>query len=211
MTRHGLIWLIAIIVIFLFAPLLIGQKDYESCVETELSAAAGWYDAEEVQTILGRTNSIYNAAMVSTGIDPLIRKHFVKPMPSKEIAPGVTLPKSISPYAEHMMEYWGNLLLNIWMFCFRIAHSLSWVIYLTPFLIAIVFDGVMTRKAKLASFKYTSPTVYNLSWHIIIAMAAISLVAFAVVTPLSVFFYPSVLTAMGVLVRLVISNIQHSA
>ena len=69
----------------------------------------------------------------------------------------------------------------------------------------------MTRKAKLASFKYTSPTIYNMSWHIIIALAALSMVAFAFVTPLSIFFYPIVITCMGVLLRLLISNIQHSA
>ncbi len=211
MTRHGLLWLFAIIVIFLFAPLLINQADYESCVEKELATAGEWYDGKEVQTILDRTNRLYGAAMVSTGIDPLIRKHFVKPMPSKEVAPGVMLPKAMTPYAEHLMEYWGNFLYNIWMFFFRVAHSWSWINYLTPFLAAIIFDGVMTRKAKLASFKYTSPTVYNVSWHVIIALAAISVVAFAVVTPLSVFFYPVVITFMGVLVRLLISNIQHSA
>ncbi|WP_126448141.1 DUF4400 domain-containing protein [Sulfuricystis multivorans] len=211
MTRHGLLWLFAIIVIFLFAPLLINQADYVSCVEKELATAEEWYDGQEVQTILNRTNRLYDVAMVSTGIDPLIRKHFVKPMPSKEVAPGVMLPNAMTPYAEHLMEYWGNFLYNIWMFFFRIAHSWSWVIYLTPFLAAIIFDGVMTRKAKLASFKYTSPTVYNVSWHLIIALAASSMVAFAVVTPLSVFFYPVVITLMGVFVRLVISNIQHSA
>lgn len=211
MTRHGLLWLIAIILIFLFAPLLILQKDYENCVETELKSASAWYDEDEVQSIINRTNKIYGAAMITTGIDPMIRKHLAKPVTSKEIAPGVDVPKVLVPYADHLMEYWGNLLLNIWMFCFRIAHSLSWMIYLTPFMAAIIFDGVMTRKAKLASFKYTSPTIYNMSWHIIIALAALSMVAFAFVTPLSIFFYPIVITCMGVLLRLLISNIQHSA
>ncbi len=211
MTRHGLLWLFAIIVIFLFAPLVISQADYERCVEKELVSAGQWYGEQEVQEILDRTNQLYGSAMVTTGIDPLIRKHFVKPMPSKEVAPGVMLPQAMSPYADHLMEYWGNFLYNIWMFWFRVAHSWSWIIYLTPFIGAIIFDGVMTRKAKLASFKYTSPTVYNLSWHIIIAMAAVSIVAFAFVTPLSVFFYPVVITGMGLLVRLLITNIQHSA
>ena len=109
------------------------------------------------------------------------------------------------------MEYWANLLTNVWLFCLRLAHSISWIIYLTPFLAAALFDGIMCRKAKLASFKYTSPSVYNLSWHIIIAMIACSVVAFAVSIPLSVFVYPIILTAVGMFVRLVISNIQHSA
>lgn len=211
MTRHGLLWLFAIIVIFLFAPLVVSQEDYQLCVEKELVTAGEWYDVAEVQSILDRANGLYNGAMVKTGVDPLLRKHFVKPIPKKEVAPGVQLPKSLSGYADHLMEYWGNFLYNIWIFCFRVAHSWSWIIYLTPFIVAIIFDGVMTRKAKLASFKYTSPTIYNVSWHMIIALSAIALVAFAIATPLSIFFYPVVITAMGVLLRLLISNIQHSA
>lgn len=211
MTRHGFLWLLAIVLIFLFAPLLNSQGDYDTCVKGELDTANAWYNGASVQSIVDRTNSMYSTIFVRTGIDPLIRKHFVKPLPSKEIAPGVELPKYIAPYADHMMEYWGNFLQNFWMFFFRIAHSIQWVMYLLPFLFAIVFDGVMTRKAKLASFKYTSPTVYNLSWHIIIAIVAMSLVAFSVVTPLSIFFYPAAITVIGMLVRLVISNIQHSA
>ena len=211
MTRHGLLWLLAIILIFLFAPLVVLQKDYEACVESELRAANAWYDEEAVQTIMDRTNTIYGMIVVKPGIDPMIRKHLAKPVTTKEVAPGVDLPKALAPYVDHLMEYWANLLLNIWMFCFRLSHSLAWMLYLTSFLAAIVFDGVMTRKAKLASFKYTSPTIYNMSWHSIIALAAMSLVAFAFATPLSIFFYPIVITSMGVLLRLLISNIQHSA
>lgn len=211
MTRHGLIWILAIITIFLFAPLVVTHQDYEACVAKELTEASGWYNAEEVQAILDRTNNLYDLIMVRPGLDPAIRRYFVKPVTAKEVLPGVAMPKAISPYANHLVEYGGNLLYNIWIFCFRLAHSWSWIVYLTPFLLAVTFDGLMTRKVKLASFKYTSPTIYNLSWHIIIAMAAISLVAFAVILPLTVFLYPIILTLMGMFVRLIISNVQHSA
>lgn len=211
MTRHSLLWLLAIIVIFLFAPLIITHAEYRACIQNELNDAAKWYGDDEVNTIIERANSMYGIAMVSTKIDPIIRKNFVKPLPTKEVAPGVAMPKAMEGYADHLMEYWANLLENVWLFCLRLSHSWSWIIYLTPFLLAALFDGIMTRKAKLASFKYTSPTVYNLSWHAIIFMVACSVVAFAVITPLTVFYYPIILTGIGMLVRLVISNIQHSA
>lgn len=211
MTRHGLLWIVAIMLIFLFAPLLVHHKDYEHCLLSELQSANRWYDEESVNTIVVRTNKIYSVLLINTGIDPILRRSLSSPMDSKELAPGVDVPRVLAPYAEQMMDYWGNMLLNFWLFFFRISHSLSWMAYLTPFIAAIAFDGIMTRKAKLASFKYTSPTVYNMSWHMIIAIASISLVAFAFVTPLSIFFYPIVITGMGILLRLLISNIQHSA
>ena len=211
MTRHSLLWLLAIISIFLFAPLVVTTSDYEECIRSEMSESLEWYGDDEATAILQRTNRIYSAIMVRSGLDPAIRKHFVKPKPSTEIAPGVEMPKTLTPYANHLMDYWANLLTNIWLFCLRLAHSASWIIYLTPFLAATIFDGIMRRKAKLASFQYTSPTVYNLSWHVIIALVACSVVTFAVSMPLSVFVYPVVLTVVGMFVRLVISNIQHSA
>ena len=211
MTRHGLLWLFAIIIIFLFAPLLMSRSDYASCFESEFDAAKEGYGENEVNIIIARADRLYRGAMISTGIDPLIRKYWVKDVSKKEIVPGIRMPESASPYAEQLVDYWGNFLHNIWLFCFRIAHSWSWMAYLMPFIGAIIFDGLMARKAKLASFRYTSPTIYNLSWHAVIALAAFSLVAFSVVTPLSVFFYPAVITAMGIFTWLLISNIQHSA
>ena len=212
MTRHGLLWFFLIVMIFLFGPLVIYQREYQSCVETELASAQRWYNVEAVDAILSRTNAFYDMTMVRTGIDPLVRRHFVQPVPNKQdLAPGVDVPQDMTPYADHMLEYWGNFLYNIWIFEFRVAHSWSWLLYLTPFLFATIFDGVMTRKAKLASFQYTSPTIYNVSWHMIIFLVAASMVAFAFVTPVSPFFYPIIITAIGFLIRLLISNIQHSA
>lgn len=211
MTRHGLLWLLTIVVIFLFAPLVLTKDDYDSVVMEELSDATRWYGDDEAEKLYARANSIYRIFMVKTGIDSSIRKHFAKPQPSKEIAPGVELPKYLHPYAEHAMNYWANFLQNIWLFCWRLAHSWEWMIYLTPFFAAAIFDGVMMRKAKLASFRYTSPSVYNLSWHVIIAMISSAVVAFAFITPLSIYFYPVILTIVCMLIRLVVANIQHSA
>jgi hypothetical protein len=210
-TRHSLAWLIAIIAIMLFAPLMVGQEAYERTMAVEFRYARQWYGDPELQKILDRTDRIYSAIMVKTGVDPLIRKHGTKPIQHDDISARVENSQAMSPYAAQIRDYWQNFLYNIWMFCFRLSHSWLWCGYLLPFLFALIFDGLMTRKAKLASFKYTSPTVYNLSWHIIIALAACSAVAFAIVEPLPFFAYPAVLTAMGVMVRLLISNIQHSA
>lgn len=211
MTKHGLLWLAAILLIFIFAPLFLTHKIYTNCIETEIASARTWYNDKSVDSIVSRANSIYGLLLVSTGVDPVMREHLALPPLNGEISPGVELPAIMSPYANHLMEYWSNVLLNIWMFCFRLSHAISWLIYLAPFMFAVIFDGVMTRKAKLASFRYTSPTVYNFSWHSIIGLFAVSAVAYALVTPLSLFFYPIVITLIGLLMRLLISNVQHSA
>jgi hypothetical protein len=121
------------------------------------------------------------------------------------------IPKHLSKWADSILDYWASLLSNMHLFCFRIAHSTIWCGYLLPFLVAITFDGLMTRKAKIESFKYTSPTIYNLSWHLMIGIICLSLVYFALSLPISVFFYPIAITTVGILLRALIGNIQHSA
>jgi hypothetical protein len=210
MIRHFLLWLIAIVSILLFAPLLNERGEYEAGVDRERASMNAWYGDGESAAIVRRANRLYDSMMVRTGIDPLIREHFVQ-SPTQGSGPELSLPESMGRYARHMMDYAGNFLFNLWLFLFRLAHSWTWIVYLSPFLVAVIFDGVMTRKAKLAAFQYTSPTIYNVSWHLIIAVAACSFLAFAMVIPLPVFFYPAMITAIGVFVRLLISNIQHSA
>lgn len=87
MTRHGFLWLLAIVLIFLFAPLLNSEGDYDTCVKDELDTASAWYNGTSVRSIVDRANGMYSTILVKTGIDPLIRKHFVKPFHQRKLFP----------------------------------------------------------------------------------------------------------------------------
>jgi hypothetical protein len=211
MMRHGLIWLFLILMIFVFGPLAVERATFERAVDTEVEGAYRWYGDETTMAIINRANRLYAAAMVKTGIDPFIRKYGTKAPQEDLISQQFDKAKEGDGYKVRVRDYWGNILRNVWMFCFRLAHAWAWILWVCPFLVAIVYDGIMVRKAKLATFRYTSPTIYNLSWHLVIFLAALMTIMFAVATPLNVMLFPSVLVAMGVNVRLLISNIQHSA
>lgn len=211
MTRHGLLWLVIIIGIFLFSPLIVNQKEYAECFRKEIAIAADFYGPEEVSSILQSAQRIYDFGMVKTGIDKGIQT-MNTPLPEKkEMITSAPVPKYLEPWADRIGGYWAGLLDNIFLFTLRLAHMWLWMGYLVPFLAAIFFDGVMVRKAKIASFRYTSPTIYNLSWHVIIAIVCLSFVAFAVTTPISVFAYPIGISVIGILIRMLLSNVQHSA
>lgn len=211
MTRHSLLWLIIIIGAFLFSPLFVTTDEYEACIQKELTADQHWYGEEEFNTLVARANRMYDLTMGKSGIDGGIRTHFSKTTTTDEIAPGVKMPQYLANYSKHVDGYWQGMLDNVYLFCLRLAQAWTWIYYMTPFLFATLFDGVMRRKAKIASFKYTSPTLYNASWHLIIGFVAISLVAFSTVAPISAMAYPFVLGLIGLLIRLLISNVQHSA
>ena len=171
-----------------------------------------WYGDEEKSNIAEGTASIYGLLMVDTKIDGTLRKHFTKPsIKNEEVAPGVKLPGSLAAYSKNVDQYWEGLLDNFYLFCLRLAQAKLWLFYMLPFLVAALFDGFMRRKAKIASFKYTSPTLYNASWHLIIFVVAGTLVVFSVTIPLPTLAYPAVILVIGLMLRMLISNIQHSA
>jgi hypothetical protein len=121
------------------------------------------------------------------------------------------MPEVLQKPLASSLDYWDGMINHLDLVAFRIAHGWYWAWFLHPFLIAIIFDGVMTRKAKLASFQYTSPTLYNLAWHSIIGIVALALLVITLATPISLLFYPTTIAVIGILIRVVIANIQHSA
>lgn len=196
----------------LFSPLLVSQERFQSCFDEEMMSALRWYGKTEAFIVATNGERLYNFIMGGTGVDGLLRSHFAKPIPeSMDVAPGVKMPEKLAGTFKGLMGYWSNMMLNIHLLCYRLAHTWTWLSYVLPFMLAIIFDGIMIRKAKIASFRYTSPTVYNLSWHAIIGIIAFSLVYFTMTFPISVFYYPIALAVIGVLMRMVIGNIQHSA
>lgn len=210
MTRHTLIWLFLLLAIFVFAPFLVSSDRYQQEIDRELTSAITWYGPQEGEKVASRAKDLYDLLIVKSGVEDILSGH-LKDQPVLEMAPGVPLPEHMRADAKQLLAYWANFISHIWLFCLRITHAMLWVTYFSPFLVAAVFDGVMTRKAKLSSFKYTSPALFNLSWHVIILVVAGSTFLMAVVLPMPAVIYPTVITIMGLMVRTLISNIQHSA
>lgn len=211
MRSHTILWLVVLVSVLLFAPLVVSSDDYKATIGEEIDSAQNWYGPGDATAIIGRADTIYRWLFVKTGVDFIIRDKLSSDLKPTEIAPGVAAPKALTPYTRNVADYWSNFRSNLWLICYRVAVAVFWLLYLSPFVAATLFDGAMTRKAKLASFKYTSPTVHSFSWHAAIGVLSITVVAFSLHFPLSVFAYPAAIAGMALLIRLVITNIQHSA
>jgi hypothetical protein len=212
MQRHLLFWLLIIALVFVFGPLFVAPKGYERILQSELDAANQHYARSEVHRVIALAKVLYQFALVDTGVDESVKKYMIKQdSPRDEIAPGVQLPKHLTTPLSSVLHYWQSLLYQFYLFSFRLAHACVWLLYLTPFFVAVVFDGIMVRSVKIETMKYTSPTIQNWSWHVMLFLVCMSLVVFATAVPINIFYYPLVMSSCGVLFRLVLGNIQHSA
>jgi hypothetical protein len=204
-------WGLLILLIFCLAPLVVTTERYEQVMNLEVEQAYRWYGEDVTNRILDTTNKLYGLGMMETGVDKFIRKHGMKKTTDEIISQKLQQVEGVDGYKPNIDNYWGNILRNVWLFCFRIAHSWAWFLWVGPFFFAAVYDGIMSRKTKQATFKYTSPTVYNFSWHAIIFVVSTMLLLYAITIPLNNLLFPSMLVCIGFNVRLLISNIQHSA
>ncbi|MGB0129188.1 MAG: DUF4400 domain-containing protein [Rhodocyclaceae bacterium] len=212
MRIHGLLWFLAFLVSLLLSPLAVTPEHFRGLINEELGQTSARYGAREGLTISRRGEAIYDAMVARTGIEAGLTATAVPSAPSNDlIIATVERAGHVRQLERVVMGYVPGLLQSLYLFCLRFSHSWHWLIWLAPFLAALAFDGVMTRRAKLQSFQYTHPTVYNLSWHLIIAVFAASMLAYSLALTLPLTFYPFALVSEGVLLRLLLSNIQHSA
>lgn len=160
MRQHGLLWLVLILLIMVFAPTVVSPSEYREVLREETHVASQYYAPSEIDGVLSRTNGLYRFLMVDTHLDELLHRWFIPDeKPSREVAPGVNLPGGVAAVADRLMDYWQSLALQIYLFLFRLAHVWLWIGYIVPFFCAIVYDGIMTRNIKLQTLAYTSPTV----------------------------------------------------
>lgn len=210
MRRHLLLWITVIAFLMLLSPLVSGLGSFRGRIDAEAAGAAEWYGTSQAIAILRNTNTLYDIFMKTPGIDGFIHRHFEGDMAS-DLKMGIKLKGNVGRFADNTVDYWSSLISIVYLFLMRLATAWMWVCYLSPFLLVIAFDGIMTRKAKRASFRYTSPTIYNMSWHLAIFVVFSSVFLFALPIPLNIFYYPGAITLVGILVRMVIGNIQYSA
>lgn len=212
MRIHGIVWLILLFASLLLSPLIVSPEHYRGLIAAEMMQTGTGYGARESLEINRRGDALYRLLMVKTGFESALTASAVPSAPANDLIMNtVERAGHVRQLESVVLGYTPGLLQSFYLFCLRLSHSWCWFAWLSPFLAALILDGLMTRRAKLRSFEYTHPTVYNLSWHLIIAVFAASLVAYSLVASLPLLLFPAVWVFSGTLLRMLISNIQHSA
>jgi hypothetical protein len=212
MLKHIAIWLLAELLTIVAAPAYYNADAYRDSIAAQMEEISRWYGENEVSRMKAGADEMYIALVRRTGF-----AEFVKglaspstPTPALARATNQNVPHLMSRVATGMSEYWPALLLSIYQVCLRAIHAWIWFLYLIPFLVAVIFDGIMARKVKLTTFSYSSPTVYNAAWHMIIFTMAVAVFLLTASLHIHVFFFPSAVAIVGLLIRLLISNAQAS-
>jgi len=209
MVNHILAWVFLLSVSVFLVPAFYTPERYGEAISVQMEEAASWYGRDQTIRIRDGADALYKTVVHGSGFSSLI-VGLSGPAPTRSSSNNTVFSEGVKRMDIGYADYSQSLLLSIYQLCLRLFHTWIWVMYLLPFMLAIAWDGYMNRKVKLSSFRYTSPTVYNFSWHAIILIFAGAALFFATSLSVHTFVYPAIITLAGFLLRSLISNVQAS-
>jgi hypothetical protein len=191
-------------------PIFVSKDSYKNIIQTEFADSLRWYGGEDGAALVRRANERYVAVMSASHLDDAITwiDLGVSKLPKRRN--GKTLGFFDLPEGSVRQALQGPvyfLYLTVW----RVENYLLWIMYVAPFFLALLWDGIMQREAFRATEHYSSPSKYNLLWHVGIALLAMTLMTVSIAIPFFALGYPLALVAIGLVIRSMITNLQPSA
>lgn len=209
----ALIFLVIIILSGIAGPIFVDDATYQNTIAQEIEDAKEWYGPDASLPIIDRTKSTYLATKNLIKVDSLLTKldglkKGVKRITSKRPDPWEIKESTASMGGGRNIDTEAySILLLSW----RLNNASLWVGYLIPIMLALFFDAIMRRNARLASVDYASPSWYSTLW--ITNISAMGILAAILVSPITlpIEFYPVAFLGIGLLWHQLLTSIQPSA
>ena len=210
MIKHLWFWLIMTIVAVFILPAFISTASYQSRMRSELAMLEHTFGNKAASQILAMTDNAFSVVFEKSGFRVWVIDHYY--IDDREVVKGRTEGGvSIGLAAQLSQNYSVSLFTNLYELTFRLTQMFIWFACALPFVIAASFDGVMNRKVRAVSFAYSSPSVYNATWHFIIVLVFFGMFYFNTPYPVPPIFFPLAVGIMALALRTLISNLQRSA
>jgi len=210
MIKHAFFWLILTLIAMFILPAFISASSYQARFQKELAMLEHTFGERAAKQIMGITDNMYASIFEDSGFRSWTMDMYY--VSNSEIAQGESeggIPTGKA--AGYSQNYLVSLFINFYELTFRLTQMGLWFIYTLPFVLAAVVDGLMQRQVKMASFIYSSPSVFNAAWHTLILIIFLGVCYFN--TPFAVppIIFPFLSGLMAFTLRLLLSNLQRSA
>lgn len=206
---HGLVWLLIALAFLLASPLFIARTTYKAVLSAEVEGMVHWMGVEHSRNAVRDVKRQYEVIIDMTSLDQgkAILEKTINMLPRRK--------GKLLGFFEVEEGAWTESLkgpiYSLYLFCWRLDNYLLWLGYVTPLLLALVWDGLMKRRVHAVNEHYWSPSHYNIVLHLILMVVAVGLMSLGVVATLPALLYPVLLVGLGFLVRSLLANLQLSA
>ncbi|MDK9702361.1 MAG: DUF4400 domain-containing protein [Sulfuritalea sp.] len=210
MRVHGFVWLLLVLAVTLLTPVFVSKDSYKEIIQSEFTESLHWYGSDDGTALVRRANARYLKLMAASHMDDAIEwiDKGLSKLPKRRN--GKTLGFFDLPEGSARQLMQGPvyfLYLGVW----RFENYMLWLLYVAPFILALLWDGIMRRKTYQTLEHYSSPSQYNILWHLIIAVVALALMTISVAIPFPALGYPFALVGIGAILRSMVANLQASA
>lgn len=204
--KHVLIWLIILIVSFIIMPLMMKPHAIMGRVMSEIKMIQLVFGAEDTAKLTRSATTWYNAIFVETGLIGSTDKAYIHES-EKESS------KVFFGGAARVADVTNGYLLSFgaqaYAMMIRLFIILSWLPYIFPFMLAVIIDGLVTRRIKFESFGFSSPIAYSLALHSIIPIVFFPALYLLLPIPITPLFMPFWALVFAFPVSMLIGNTQR--
>lgn len=198
---HIKIWLItAVFSIFLVMASADPAKVYKN-VQEDLAKLTNVFGRDSTQNIVDKTNAIYGIFFSNVS-------GAAKEMHVSEAGRSNTF-----QWEGELTEKSNDMLraakIEIYHVILRLNIMLIWLPFIFLFCAVAFYDGMMIRKVKIASFRYTNPALYNTFMHSAIFILGSLLLLLHLPLALSIWFFPLAGIALGFCLMFGAMNLQR--
>ena len=110
--------------------------------------------------------------------------------------------------ADLFNSYMSGLVLQSYVVAMRFAIVMIWLVFLLPFFVAAVYDGLMQRSVKMAEFGTMRPATFTLAGMIVIPIVAMPVVYLVMPFTMSPLLAPVWAACVALPLSVLISNSQ---
>lgn len=204
--KHVLIWLILLIVAFIAMPLMMKPHAIMSRVMGELEMMQMVLGTDDANKITRSATTWYNAFFVDTGLIDSTSKAYVS---ESEKNASQTFFGGATRIVDVTNGYLLSFAAQAYAMMIRLFIILSWLPFIFPFMLAVVIDGMVTRRIKMESFGFASPIAYSLALHTIIVIVFFPALYLLLPIPVTPLFMPFWALAIAFPVSMLIGNTQR--
>lgn len=205
--KHVWGWFVVFMIAFWSTPIFISVESTKERIQSELSNVNAQFGELTHNKVVENSNALYQAMIIDTGLQGWILSRAVttKVQSDAEVLYG----KSIGESSRKTNGYLSNALANFYGLTLRVQLLAMWIPLVVPFLLGAVVDGYATRKIKLATIGFFSPTAFSASSHILIGVTCLPLLYLITPIVMSPFWVPLMAVGAAVALRVVIRNAQR--
>lgn len=206
-AKHVLYWIILLVLAAFLVPALSSSTNIMARVVSEVRMMQSVLGTKETVQITSVATKIYNEVFVETDVIPTAQKAIVSEQERKSSRD--MFGKTIDKLTDGTNDYVIGVAALTYAVLVRILIFLVWLPYIAPFFVAVIMDGLVRRKIKMASFGLISPIYYAAATHSLIVMIFLPALYLLVPFPITPLFIPFWALFAAVPLMLAVSNTQQ--